>query len=384
MRTAPRTSRSSRRRSTAPGRENWRDLVPHRPGRLISRSSCLHGLLVRLEREDGLPRIVVRRLADGEEHAIAFAEEAYSLGARRRLRVRRPTAALHLLVDDHAERGLRLRPGDARAHAAQAPGGAERPRSRRLRDAPPVRAGARRRDACRSRCCTARTRRSTARAPCLLYGYGSYGIAMPAALLDQPAVAGRPRLRLRHRAYPRRQGQGLALVPGRQAARRRANTFTDFIAAGEHLRAQGYTARGRIVAHGGSAGGMLMGAVANMAPGPVRRHHRRGAVRRRAQHHARRHAAADAARMAGVGQPDRRRAGDSAPSLRYSPYDNVRRAGLSGDPGARRADRSARHLLGAGQVDREAARARHRRQPDRCSRPTWRPVTAAPRAASTG
>ena len=36
--------------------------------------------LIRLEREDGLPRIVVRRLATGEEHAIAFSEEAYSLG----------------------------------------------------------------------------------------------------------------------------------------------------------------------------------------------------------------------------------------------------------------------------------------------------------------
>jgi oligopeptidase B len=45
------------------------------------------------------------------------------------------------------------------------------------------------------------------------------------------------------------------------------NTFTDFIACGEALAAEGYTARGRIVAHGGSAGGMLMGAVANLAPG---------------------------------------------------------------------------------------------------------------------
>jgi len=46
----------------------------------------------------------------------------------------------------------------------------------------------------------------------------------------------------------------------------KVNTFTDFIAAGEFLAAQGFTSRGRIVAHGGSAGGMLMGAVANMAP----------------------------------------------------------------------------------------------------------------------
>ena len=44
--------------------------------------------MVRLERENGLPRIVVRRFADGAEHAIAFAEEAYALGMSRRLRVR--------------------------------------------------------------------------------------------------------------------------------------------------------------------------------------------------------------------------------------------------------------------------------------------------------
>ena len=47
---------------------------------------------------------------------------------------------------------------------------------------------------------------------------------------------------------------------------KKTNTFTDFIAAGEYLAREGFTRRGRIVAQGGSAGGMLMGAVANMAP----------------------------------------------------------------------------------------------------------------------
>jgi oligopeptidase B len=44
------------------------------------------------------------------------------------------------------------------------------------------------------------------------------------------------------------------------------NTFRDFIAAAEHLIAESFTAKARIVAHGGSAGGMLMGAVANLRP----------------------------------------------------------------------------------------------------------------------
>ncbi len=63
-----------------PGREAWTDLVPHARGRLILSHTTYAGHLTRLERENGLPRIVIRRLADGAEHAIAFDEEAYSLG----------------------------------------------------------------------------------------------------------------------------------------------------------------------------------------------------------------------------------------------------------------------------------------------------------------
>ena len=87
---------------------------------------------------------------------------------------------------------------------------------------------------------------------------------------------------------------------------------------------QAGSARDRIVAHGGSAGGMLMGAIANMRPDLFAGIDRRSAVRRRAQHHARRHAAADAAGMAGMGQPDHRRAGLPHDRCSYSPYDNVR------------------------------------------------------------
>jgi oligopeptidase B len=47
---------------------------------------------------------------------------------------------------------------------------------------------------------------------------------------------------------------------------KKTNTFTDFIAAADHLVAEGFTSHDRIVAQGGSAGGMLMGAIANMAP----------------------------------------------------------------------------------------------------------------------
>ena len=63
-----------------PRPDTWRDLIGHVPGRLILSATSYAGHLVRLERLNGLPRIVIRRLGDGAEHVIDFDEEAYSLG----------------------------------------------------------------------------------------------------------------------------------------------------------------------------------------------------------------------------------------------------------------------------------------------------------------
>jgi oligopeptidase B len=63
-----------------PSHEHWQDLVPYRPGIYVLAFSVYADWLIRLERADGLPRIVVHELKTGEEHTIAFAEEAYALG----------------------------------------------------------------------------------------------------------------------------------------------------------------------------------------------------------------------------------------------------------------------------------------------------------------
>ena len=143
-------------------------------------------------------------------------------------------------------------------------------------------------------------------APLLLYGYGAYGMTIPAgfstnalSLVDRGFVYA-----IAHVRGGKDKGYRWYKDGKRE---KKVNSFTDFIAAGEFLAAQGFTSRGRIVAHGGSAGGMLMGAVANHGAGPVSRHHRRGAVRRRADHHARCEPAAHPAGMARMGQPDRER-----------------------------------------------------------------------------
>ncbi len=102
-------------------------------------------------------------------------------------------------------------------------------------------------------------------APLLLYAYGSYGLSMDATFSSA-------RLSLLERGF----GYAIAHIRGGQELGRRwyedgkllekRNTFTDFIDCGEYLVEEGYTSKDRLFAMGGSAGGLLMGAVVNMAP----------------------------------------------------------------------------------------------------------------------
>jgi oligopeptidase B len=102
-------------------------------------------------------------------------------------------------------------------------------------------------------------------APLLLYGYGAYGITMPAgfstnalSLVDRGFVYA-----IAHVRGGKEKGYRWYKDGKRE---KKVNTFSDFIAAGEYLADQNFTSRGRIIAHGASAGGMLMGAITNMAP----------------------------------------------------------------------------------------------------------------------
>jgi len=247
-----------------PGREHWRDLVPHRIGRLILSHAAFRDWLVRLEREGGLPRIVVRSIATGEEHGIAFDEEAYSLGmlgsyefATDTLRFTYSSMTTPGRVYDYdmatRERVLRKEdevpsghdPADyvTRRVFAPAGDGATVPVSLLYRKDTPL----------------------DGSAPLLLYGYGAYGITIPASFSTN-------RLSLVDRGFVYaiahvRGGKDKGFhwyADGRRE--KKVNTFTDFVAAGRYLAREGYTSEGRIVGWGGSAGGLLIGAVANMAP----------------------------------------------------------------------------------------------------------------------
>jgi oligopeptidase B len=102
-------------------------------------------------------------------------------------------------------------------------------------------------------------------APMLLYAYGSYGISITPnfipgrlALLDRGVIFVIAHIR----------GGGELGEPWREAGRmmKKMNTFTDFIACADHMVKQKYTSSDRLVIQGGSAGGLLMGAVTNMRP----------------------------------------------------------------------------------------------------------------------
>ena len=150
-------------------------------------------------------------------------------------------------------------------------------------------------------------RRATAPRPLLLYGYGSYGISYPGELLLEPRQPAGPGRGLRHRPHPGRRRDGRRLARRRARCSQKRNTFTDFIACAEHLIAEKYTSPDRLAIQGGSAGGLLMGAVDQPAPGPLPRRAVPGAVRGRPEHDARRHPAADRRRVSGMGQPERRK-----------------------------------------------------------------------------
>jgi len=249
---------------TAPERANWRELVPHRPGTYILDIELFAGHLTRLERADALPSIVIRDLATGEEHAIAFDETAYALDmaggyefdtTTLRFVYSSMTTPSEVYDYDMATRQRTLRKRQV-IPSGHDPAAYITTRITAIaHDGAEVRVSIlHRRDLVRD-----------GSAPLLLYGYGSYGMAMPASfsanrlsLVDRGFVYA-----IAHIRGGSDQGWSWYLDGKRE---KKTNTFDDFVAAGRALIQARYTSAGRIVGHGGSAGGMLMGAVANRAP----------------------------------------------------------------------------------------------------------------------
>ncbi len=245
-----------------PEEANWRDLVPHRPGVTITAHRCAGGIVARLERVDAAMRLVVAPLSGSEGETVpmdggvaALSFDAVLEPDTLRFAVSTPVRPRETYDLDPATLARRLvkreeipAPPDPALYVvtrlnARAPDGESVPISLVHRRDMPL----------------------DGTAPCLLYGYGSYGWSV------QPTFAPE-RLPLVDRGFV----YAIAHVRGGTERGQRwyregkfekkPNSFTDFIACAEALVAAGYTGPGRIVAQGRSAGGMLVAAVANLRP----------------------------------------------------------------------------------------------------------------------
>jgi len=253
-----------------PDRKFWREVVANRPDVMLASVDTFKNHLVLFEREGGLPFLRIVNLpapppgVPPASHRIEFSEPAYnaSLGANREFDTDQVRYDYQSFVTPRSvfdynvrsrERTLRKQqpvlggydPAEytsARLHAVAADG-AKIPVSI-----------VHRRDAALD-----------GSAPVLLYGYGSYGISIPVNFSsNRLSLLGRGVIY----AVAHIRGGGELGKPWHDAGRmqQKMNTFTDFIAAAEYLIAEKYTSPDRLIVEGGSAGGLLMGAVTNLRP----------------------------------------------------------------------------------------------------------------------
>ncbi|HEX9580184.1 MAG TPA: S9 family peptidase [Gemmatimonadales bacterium] len=247
-----------------PARDHWEEVIPHRGDVLLEGIEIFRDHLVLVERARGLRQLRVRPWSGEGEHYLEFGEPAYltspaenptfdtpllrfnytslttpnsvydyDMGTRQRV----------LLKRDEILGGFDQANYQTERWAARAADGAEVPISVVYRKG---------------------VQRDGAN-PLLLYGYGSYGLSMDASF-NAPLIS------LLDRGFV----YAIAHVRGGQELGRqwydngklftKKNTFTDFIACAEYLISRGFTTRERLFAQGGSAGGLLMGAVANLRP----------------------------------------------------------------------------------------------------------------------
>jgi oligopeptidase B len=249
---------------SAIGKEHWTEVLPHRDAVNLAGIEPFAGHLVAYEREDGLERFVVHALASGNQHAIAFPEPAYAtfpdINAEFKTKLFRFRYQSMVTPPSIYDYDMETRESTLmkrvevlggydsslytveRAHAV-APDGTRVPVSLAHRKDTP--------------------RDGTA--PMHLVGYGAYGYPLPVmfssnrlSLLDRGAVCALAHVR----------GGGELGKPWHDAGRmaHKPNSFTDFIAVADFLVDERYAARERLIVEGGSAGGLLIGAVLNLRP----------------------------------------------------------------------------------------------------------------------
>jgi len=246
------------------GQEHWKEVIPHRPDVLLEDVDEFKDFLVVSERKNGLIQLAIRNLKDGSQHYLDFGEEAYTAYPSNNPEYN--TATLRygytslttpsstydydmntrkktLLKQQEVVGGYNVADYVTERLYATAQDGTQVPISLVYK----------------------KGFNKDGNAPLLLYGYGAYGVTMDPSFSSS-------RLSLLDRGFV----FAIAHVRGGQEMGRqwyedgkmmkKKNTFTDFIDCGRYLVDQQYTSPAHLYAMGGSAGGLLMGAVANTAP----------------------------------------------------------------------------------------------------------------------
>lgn len=247
-----------------PSVKNWKEIIPHRKEVMLEDVDCYADHYIAVERENGLPKFRVTDLKSGKSHEIEFPEPVYVAYAG-------PNAEFNTNVFRFTYESY-ITPNSVYDYDVMT-------RKRELRKQQPVLGGydpklykservyATASDGAKipiSIVYRKDLKRDGSR-PMLLEGYGSYGISNDVdfssnrlSLLDRGVIYGTAHIRGGGELGKEWHDQGKMMV--------KKNTFTDFIAAAEYLVNEKYTSKDRLVITGGSAGGLLMGAVTNMRP----------------------------------------------------------------------------------------------------------------------
>jgi oligopeptidase B len=247
-----------------PGPSSWKELVAHRDEVMLEHLDVFEDFYVLLEREAGLPHLRILQFVDGGSHRVAIDEPVYSLhpGANEEFSTDLYRFGYESLTTPDSVFDYDVR-SKSRTLVKQIEvlGGYE------PSDYESERLWATAQDGTQVPVSVV-YKRGTPRdgsAPMLLVGYGSYGYPYPTgfshsrvSLLDRGVTYAIAHIR----------GGGELGKPWHDQGRmeNKMNTFTDFIAVAEHLVANQYTSSRRLAIQGGSAGGLLMGAVSNLRP----------------------------------------------------------------------------------------------------------------------
>ncbi len=244
-------------------KENWKELVPHREDVMLEQVDAFRDFVALHEREGGLPQIALLDPNTGARRRVQFPEADYEVSPERnpeydqktfRVTYQSPVTPLSWIDIDAASLGQYVVKRQPVPNYDSARYEVERVWA-------PAKDGTKvpiallhKKDAARD-----------GKSPLLLYGYGAYGANIPDrfnsnvfSLVDRDVTTAVAHVRGGGELGKKWHDQGRMM--------NKMNTFTDFIASAEYLIAQRYTSRDKLAIMGGSAGGLLMGAVMNMRP----------------------------------------------------------------------------------------------------------------------